>query len=184
MNRRTFLPASFLGAMAMAGLPKIAAEAEMTETERANIKVISDMVATWDMVAASNPPEADKLKTFLNDGLADVSFFGFYNGSPKVINVVFVLSLDKNGKPIVAYKLHPVLDFTVIGISRDIINASPEDLPSKDLMEHRPELYVEGLVKIEAKKQPLVVSEPIDLLELKPDGAVWIRKNENAIAYE
>lgn len=126
----------------------------------------------------------DKLQTFVNDGLADVSFFGFYNGSPKVINVVFTLSLDKNGKPVVAYKVRPVLDFTVIGISRDIINASPEDLPSKELMEQHPELYVEGLVKIEAKKQPLAVSEPIDLLEIKPDGAVWLRKNENAVAYE
>jgi hypothetical protein len=126
----------------------------------------------------------DKLQTFVKDGLADVSFFGFYNGSPKVINVVFTLSLEKNGKPLVAYKVRPVLDFTVIGISRDIINASPEDLPSKGLREEHPELYVEGLVKIEAKKQPLAVSEPIDLLELKPDGAVWIRKNENTVAYE
>jgi limonene-1,2-epoxide hydrolase len=70
MNRRTFLPAGFFGMMAMAGLPEAAAAAEMTETERANIKVISDMVATWDMVAASNPPEADKLKTFFADDCA------------------------------------------------------------------------------------------------------------------
>jgi limonene-1,2-epoxide hydrolase len=70
MNRRTFVPASFLGAMAMAGLPKFASAAEMTEAERANIKVIGDMVATWDMVAASNPPETDKLKTFFADDCA------------------------------------------------------------------------------------------------------------------
>jgi limonene-1,2-epoxide hydrolase len=70
MNRRTFLPASFLGAMAMAGLPKIAAAAEMTETERANIKVIGDMVATWDIVAGSTPQDIDKLKPFFVDDCA------------------------------------------------------------------------------------------------------------------
>ena len=126
----------------------------------------------------------DKFRHFLKDGLADVSFFGFYNGTANVVNVEFFCSLDKDGKVVTTYKIHPIMALTVIGLSRDITNAKPEDLPTAATMEQRPELYVEALVKIEAKMQPLAVSEPIDLLELKPDGAVWIRKNEEeAVTY-
>lgn len=70
MNRREFMPVSLFGALAMAGLPKIANSAEMTEAERANMKTISDMVATWDIVAAANPPEVDKLKLFFAEDCA------------------------------------------------------------------------------------------------------------------
>jgi ketosteroid isomerase-like protein len=70
MDRRTFFPASFFGALAMAPVPKFAAAADMTELERGNINVISDMVATWDIVAASTPPDADKLKNFFADDCA------------------------------------------------------------------------------------------------------------------
>src|ERR1019366_7174120 len=70
MNRRTFLPAGIFGAIAIAGLPKIAAAADTTECEQANSKVIGDMVATWDIVAASTPPDVDKLKPFFTDDCA------------------------------------------------------------------------------------------------------------------
>jgi len=126
----------------------------------------------------------DKFKMFLRDGLANVSFFGFYNGTARIINVEFLLSVDRNGNAITKYKIHPVSNVTVIGISKDITDASPEELPTKETMERNPELYVEELVMIEAKKRPMAVSEPIDLLELKPEGPVWIRKNESAVAYE
>jgi hypothetical protein len=125
----------------------------------------------------------DKFRHFLSDGLADVSFFGFYNGVPTITNIEFFCHLDKNGKVVTPYRIHHVADLTVIGISNDIKNANPVDLPTATTMEQNPELYVEALVKIEAKMQPLAVSGPIDLLELKPDGAVWIRKNETAVTY-
>ena len=70
MNRRTFFPARFFGALTMAALPGIAATADMTESERTNSKVIGDMVAMWDIVAASTPPDVDKLKPFFTDDCA------------------------------------------------------------------------------------------------------------------
>jgi limonene-1,2-epoxide hydrolase len=42
----------------------------MTETERGNIKVINDMVAMWDIVAASTPPDVETLKNFFADDCA------------------------------------------------------------------------------------------------------------------
>lgn len=125
----------------------------------------------------------DKFKHFLNDGLASVSFFGFYKGKPNIVNVDFQCSLDKDGKVVSKYRIHPIYNITVIGMSRDITNAKPEELPTAATMEQNPELYVEDLVKIEAKKQPLAVSEPIDILELSTNGPVWIRKNESAAVY-
>lgn len=70
MNRRTFLPKAFLGALALAELPKTLQAAEMTDSEKANIKTISDMVATWDIVAASTPPDVARLKPFFADDCA------------------------------------------------------------------------------------------------------------------
>jgi len=125
----------------------------------------------------------DKFKHFLKDGLASVSFFGFQNGVPNVIDIEFLCCLDKNGKVTTTYRIRPIFEITVIGISRDITNAKREDLPTAATREQNPELYVEALVKIEAKMQPLAVSEPIDLLELMPNGSIWIRKNENAVSY-
>jgi len=125
----------------------------------------------------------DKFKHFLNDGLANVSFFSFQNGVPNVTDIEFLCNLDKNGKVATTYRIRPIFEITVIGMSRDITNAKPEDLPTAATREQNPELYVEALVKIEAKMQPLAVSEPIDLLELKPTGPIWIRKNENAVSY-
>jgi hypothetical protein len=124
-----------------------------------------------------------KFKQFLSNGLADVSFFGFYNGEPNIVDVEFLCHLDKNGKVVTTYRLRRIVARTVIGISSDICDAKSEDLPTEAAMEKNPELYVEALVKIEAKKHPLAVSEPIDLLEVRPDGATWIRKNESADSY-
>ncbi len=125
----------------------------------------------------------DKFRKFLKDGLANVSFFGFYGGVPNIVNAQFFCYLDKNDNVVTTYRLHRVFDITVIGISNDITNARPEELPTKATMEQNPQLYVEELVNIEAKKQPLSVSGPIDLLELSADGPVWIRKNESAVSY-
>lgn len=125
----------------------------------------------------------DKFKHFLKDGLADVSFFGFHDGMPNVVNIEFLCNLDKNGNVAATYRIRPIFVITVIGVSRDITSAKPEDLPTMATREQNPELYVEALVKLEAEKQPLAVSEPIDLLELKPDGPIWIRKNKNAVSY-
>jgi len=125
----------------------------------------------------------DKFPKFLKDGLASVSFFGYYCGLPNIYNIEFLCNLDKNGGIVIRYRLNRVFDINVIGISQDITNAKPGDLPPPEIKYQSPDLYVEDLVKIEAKFHPLAVSEPIDLLELKPDGAVWIRKNEKAASY-
>lgn len=124
-----------------------------------------------------------QFKRFLKDGLANVSFFGFYKGIANVVNIEFLCHLDKYKRVITTYRIHHVFELTVIGISRDITNARPAELPTLATMEQNPQLYVEALVKIEAKMQPDAVSGPIDLLELRPDGPVWIRKNENADSY-
>lgn len=125
----------------------------------------------------------DKFPKFLKDGLASVSFFGYYCGMPNVYNIEFLCSLDKNGEVVIKYRINRIFVINVIGISRDIANAQPGDIPPVSIIDQNPELYVEALVKIEAKIHPSSVSEPIDLLELGPDGANWIRKNENAVSY-
>ena len=124
----------------------------------------------------------DKLAGFLKDGLAEISFFGFVNGQPKVEDIQFTVRIKKN-KIVVDHVIQPVGYITVIGISGDIDNARPGELPSKQIMLEKPSVYVESLVAYEATKQPAAVSAPIDLLELKPDGAVWIRKNGNPDTY-
>ena len=118
------------------------------------------------------------LQKFLDNGLAEVAFFDFVDKQPRVQDVQFKVCLKK-GKPVVSYEVLPVGYITVIGISKDIDEAKADELPSKQTMLENPPLYVEGLVKLEARKQPLTVGEPIDLLELKPEGAVWIRKSDN-----
>ena len=123
------------------------------------------------------------LRKFLDNGLAEVAFFDFVDKQPRVQDVQFRVCLKK-GKAAVSYEVLPVGYITVIGISKDIDKARPEELPTKQTMLENPALYVEDLVKLEARKQPLTVGEPIDLLELKPDGAVWIRKNEEIAAIQ
>ncbi len=123
------------------------------------------------------------LRNFLDNGLAEVAFFDFVDKQPRVQDVQFKVCLKK-GKPVVRYEVLPVGYITVIGISKDIDEAKPDELPSKQTMLEKPAAYVEDLVKLEARKQPLTVGEPIDLLELKPDGAVWLRKNEQVASIQ
>lgn len=124
-----------------------------------------------------------KFKHFLKDGLASVSFFGYGNDEPYVLDVEFLLDQDKKGQVVVSYRVRHIAYLTVIGISEDIANARPGDLPPQEIIRQNPELYVESLVKIEARKKPLAVSEPIDLLELGPNGPNWIRKNKSSVSY-
>jgi hypothetical protein len=117
------------------------------------------------------------LHKFMDNGLAEVAFFDFVDKQPRVQDIQFKVSLKK-GRPVISYEVLPVGYITVIGIAKDIDEARPGELPSRQTMLENPAVYVEDLVKLEARKQPQTVGEPIDLLELKPDGAVWLRKNE------
>ncbi len=125
----------------------------------------------------------DKVPHFLNDGLAQVSFFGFYKGKPRVTNIEFECRLGVNGAVITSYRIKAIKDITVIGISADIANASYKDMPSGYTREHNTALYVEKLVEIEIKAQPQAVGGPVDLLELQPGREIWIRKNDMAAVY-
>jgi hypothetical protein len=125
----------------------------------------------------------EKLEKFLTDGLGDVCFFGFINGQAKIQEVQFKVRLNKNHLEI-NYQVQQVAYLAVIGISKDIDNANPDELPDKQTMLGKPAVYVEKLVELEAKKRPFAVSEPIDLLELMPDGATWIKKSKDAVAIE
>jgi ketosteroid isomerase-like protein len=70
MDRRTFLPASFAGLLAAAAVPRKLFAAEMSDAERANVKVVTDMIAAFDAAAASVPPAADSLHPFFTDDCA------------------------------------------------------------------------------------------------------------------
>jgi limonene-1,2-epoxide hydrolase len=70
LDRRTFFPAGIFGALAISALPRLEAAPEMTDAEKGNLKWITDMVATWDLVAASTPPDMDKLKIFFAEDCA------------------------------------------------------------------------------------------------------------------
>ena len=136
-------------------------------------KLITDMISYYP----------DKVEHFLNDGLAQVSFFGFYNGKPRITNIEFECRLGVNGAVITSYRIIPIKEITVIGMSGDIANASYKDMPSGYTREHDPALYVQKLVQIEIKSQPQAVGGPVDILELLPVGEVWIRRNESAAVY-
>jgi hypothetical protein len=142
------------------------------------------MVARYTfLMTAARQYYPDKFKHFLQDGLASVSFFGYYKGDPYVTDVNFMVYCDDEQHINITYRTKPVSTITVIGISEDIAKLQPEDLPSAEMIQKSPELYVESLVKIEARKKPLAVSEPIDLLELGPDGPNWIRRNNTSDSY-
>jgi limonene-1,2-epoxide hydrolase len=70
MNRRTFFPAAFLGLLATTALTNDAGAAEMSDSEKANVETVRDMVAAWDLAAASNPPDASRLSPFFSDDCA------------------------------------------------------------------------------------------------------------------
>jgi limonene-1,2-epoxide hydrolase len=70
MDRRTFLPASFFGVLSMATLTKGSDAAGTSDAEKANLKIIHDMVATWDIVAASEPLDVARLRPYFADDCA------------------------------------------------------------------------------------------------------------------
>ena len=70
MDRRTFLPSSLAVALAAAVVPRKLFAVEMSEAEKANVKLIMDMVEAFDLGAASVPPVADALRTFFADDCA------------------------------------------------------------------------------------------------------------------
>ena len=70
VERRAFLPAAFFGAMGMAAAPKALLASETTDDEKANLKLVRDMVATWDIVAASDPQDIARLSPFFADDCA------------------------------------------------------------------------------------------------------------------
>jgi limonene-1,2-epoxide hydrolase len=70
LDRRTFLPAVLIGSFGVAALPKALQSAQNTDTEKANLKIISDMVAAWDVAAASDPPDFGKLSGYFTDDCA------------------------------------------------------------------------------------------------------------------
>ena len=70
MDRRTFLPVSLAGALAAAAVPRKLLAAEMSDSERANVKLIMDMIAAFDAAAALVPPSADSLRPFFTDDCA------------------------------------------------------------------------------------------------------------------
>ena len=43
-----FVPTAFLGALAMSGLPNTSEAAETSDAERANLKIVHDMVSTFE----------------------------------------------------------------------------------------------------------------------------------------
>jgi hypothetical protein len=125
----------------------------------------------------------DQVPHFLDDGLAQVSFFGFYKGKPRITNIEFECRLGVNGTVITSYRVKEITDLTVIGISGDIPNAGYKEMPSGYTREHNPALYVRKLVEIEIKARPQAAGGPIDLLELQPGREIWISKNEMAVVY-
>jgi limonene-1,2-epoxide hydrolase len=70
MDRRTFLPAAFLGLVAATAVPNVLEAGEMSDSEKANVKVVRDMVAAWDLTAASNPPDVSRLSPYFSDDCA------------------------------------------------------------------------------------------------------------------
>jgi limonene-1,2-epoxide hydrolase len=70
MDRRTFLPASLAGALVAAAVPRKLFAVEMSDAEKANLKLIMDMVEVFDSGAASVPPVADALRAFFADDCA------------------------------------------------------------------------------------------------------------------
>lgn len=60
VDRRHFLAAAFVGAAGSVAIPGVAAAAEWTDSEKANVKVVNDMCAAWKA-----PLDFNKIGTFL-----------------------------------------------------------------------------------------------------------------------
>ena len=70
MDRRAFFPVSLAGALAGAAVPRKLFAAEMNDAERANVKLIADMIAAFDAASALVPPTADSLRPFFTEDCA------------------------------------------------------------------------------------------------------------------
>jgi limonene-1,2-epoxide hydrolase len=70
LNRRSFFPTAICSALATAALPASAVASESTDAEKANVKLIRDLVATWDAVAATDPPDLTKLAPYFSPDCA------------------------------------------------------------------------------------------------------------------
>jgi limonene-1,2-epoxide hydrolase len=70
MDRRTFFPTAVLGLLATTAPPNTVGAAEMSDSEKANVKVVKDMVAAWDLTAASSPPDVSRLSPFFSEDCA------------------------------------------------------------------------------------------------------------------
>lgn len=70
MNRREFLPAAMAGALAVSASARSVAATELTDAEKANVKLVRDMVGTWDIVAASEMHDTARLSPFFADDCA------------------------------------------------------------------------------------------------------------------
>jgi limonene-1,2-epoxide hydrolase len=62
IGRRRFLATAGVGAAVTVGLPGLAAAADWTDAEKANVKVVADMCAAWTV-----PIDFDKIGRFLAD---------------------------------------------------------------------------------------------------------------------
>ncbi len=71
MDRRMFVPTVLLGALAMSAAPNTSEAAETTDAEKDNLKIVHDMVSTWDIVAGSDPLDIARLSPFF---AADCAF--------------------------------------------------------------------------------------------------------------
>jgi hypothetical protein len=60
VGRRRFLTGSALGAAATLALPGMATAADLTDAEKANVKVVNDMCAAW-----TAPIDFDRIGRFL-----------------------------------------------------------------------------------------------------------------------
>src|ERR1700752_3043647 len=70
MDRRTFLAASLGVVLAAAAVPRKLLAAEMSDAEKPNVKLITDMVEAFDSAANSVPPAADAVRAFFSDDCA------------------------------------------------------------------------------------------------------------------
>ncbi len=57
-----------IGVLGISEFPKPLESAEISDVERANLKIVTAMVGTWDEVAGSDPQDFSRLSPFFSDG--------------------------------------------------------------------------------------------------------------------
>jgi limonene-1,2-epoxide hydrolase len=70
MDRRTFFPVSLAGALAAAAVPRELFAVEMSDQEKGNVKLITDMAKAFDAPANTVPPTPDGVRAFFADDCA------------------------------------------------------------------------------------------------------------------